>query len=384
MDFDLNEEQLMVRTMVKDFAEKEIAPTAREDDVNEAFPREIINKMAPLGLMGAPIPEEYGGMGLDWIAYGVMIEELGYQSQAVCSTVRAHISLGAQSILQWGSDEMKQKYVPDMAAGKILSGFVTTEPNVGSDIASIECMAVEDGDSYVLNGTKTWCTNGSQADLVIVIAQTDKEKKGRGLGAFLIPTDAAGYSAHAMHGKLGLRSSDSSEIALEDCRIPKENLIGKVGDGFKVAMSAFDRTRYCVAAGAVGALQMCVDASAKYVNDRAQFGRQLGTFQLVQEMISEMRVECEAARLLVYRAGYLKDQKKPDTIATSMAKWYATEAAFKGANNAIQVHGSYGYTNEYPLERILRDVKACTILEGTSQMHKLIIGRDTTGLAAFG
>jgi alkylation response protein AidB-like acyl-CoA dehydrogenase len=383
MDFELNEEQLMVRTMVKDFAEKEIAPTAREDDVNEKFPREIINKMAPLGLMGAPIPEEYGGMGLDWIAYGVMIEELGYQSQAVCSTVRAHISLGAQSILQWGSDEMKKKYVADMAAGKILSGFVTTEPNVGSDIASVECMAADDGDSWVLNGTKTWCTNGSQADYVIVVAQTDKSLKGRGLGAFLIPTDAKGYSAHAMHGKMGLRSSDSAEIALEDCRIPKENLLGKIGDGFKVAMSAFDRTRYCVAAGAVGALQMCIDASAKYVNDRVQFGKQLGTFQLVQQMIAQMRVECEAARLLVYRAGWLKNEKKPDTIATSMAKWYSTEAAFRGANNAIQILGSYGYTNEYPLERILRDVKACTILEGTSQMHTLIIGRDTTGLAAF-
>jgi alkylation response protein AidB-like acyl-CoA dehydrogenase len=383
MDFELNEEQLMVRTMVKDFAEKEIAPTAREDDVNEKFPREIINKMAPLGLMGAPIPEEYGGMGLDWIAYGVMIEELGYQSQAVCSTVRAHISLGAQSILQWGRDEMKKKYVADMAAGKILSGFVTTEPNVGSDIASVECMAADDGDSWVLNGTKTWCTNGSQADYVIVVAQTDKSLKGRGLGAFLIPTDAKGYSAHAMHGKMGLRSSDSAEIALEDCRIPKENLLGKIGDGFKVAMSAFDRTRYCVAAGAVGALQMCIDASAKYVNDRVQFGKQLGTFQLVQQMIAQMRVECEAARLLVYRAGWLKNEKKPDTIATSMAKWYSTEAAFRGANNAIQILGSYGYTNEYPLERILRDVKACTILEGTSQMHTLIIGRDTTGLAAF-
>jgi alkylation response protein AidB-like acyl-CoA dehydrogenase len=383
MNFELNEEQLMVRTMVKDFAEKEIAPTAREDDVNEAFPREIINKMAPLGLMGAPIPEEYGGMGLDWIAYGVMIEELGYQSQAVCSTVRAHISLGTQSILQWGSDEMKKKYVADMAAGKLLSGFVTTEPNVGSDIASVECMAADDGDSWVLNGTKTWCTNGSQADFVIVIAQTDKSLKGRGLGAFLIPTDAKGYSAHAMHGKMGLRSSDSAEIALEDCRIPKENLLGKIGDGFKVAMSAFDRTRYCVAAGAVGALQMCIDASAKYVADRTQFGKQLGTYQLVQQMIAQMRVECEASRLLVYRAGWLKDQKKPDTIATSMAKWYSTEAAFRGANNAIQILGSYGYTNEYPLERILRDVKACTILEGTSQMHTLIIGRDTTGIAAF-
>ena len=383
MDFELNEQQLMVRTMVKDFAEKEIAPTTREADINETFPREIINKMAPLGLMGAPIPEEYGGMGLDWISYGVMIEEIGYQSQAVASTVRSHISLGTQTVLQWGSDELKKKYVADMAAGKLLGGFVTTEPNVGSDIAGIECMAADAGDSWVLNGTKTWCTNGSQADLVIVIAQTDKSLKGRGLGAFLIPTDTKGYSAHAMHGKMGLRASDSAEIALEDCRSPKENLLGKVGDGFKVAMSAFDRTRYCVAAGAVGALQMCLDASVKYVNDRVQFGKQIGAFQLVQEMIAEMRVECEAGRLLVYRAGWLKDQKKPDTIATSMAKWYCTEAAFKGANNAIQIHGSYGYTNEYPLERILRDVKACTILEATSQLHKLIIGRDTTGLAAF-
>ena len=283
MDFELNETQLMVRTMVKDFAEKEVAPTAREDDINETFPTEILKKMAALGLMGAPIPEEYGGMGLDWLSYGIMIEELGYQSQAVCSTVRAHISLGAQSILQWGSDEQKKKYLPDMAAGKILSGFVTTEPNVGSDIAGIECMAVDDGDSWILNGTKTWCTNGSNADIVIVIAQTDKSLKGRGLGAFIIPTDSKGYSAHAMHGKMGLRSSDSSEIALEDCRIPKENLIGKIGEGFKVAMSAFDRTRYCVAAGAVGALQQCVDASAKYVADRVQFGKQLGQFQLVQE-----------------------------------------------------------------------------------------------------
>ncbi|MCX6013940.1 MAG: acyl-CoA dehydrogenase family protein [Chloroflexi bacterium] len=270
-----------------------------------------------------------------------------------------------------------------MAKGELLGGFVTTEPNVGSDVSAIETMAIKDGDSYVVNGTKTWCTNGSQADLVIFIAQTDKAAGPKGLTAFLVEKGTKGFSAHAMHGKMGLRASDSAELALEDCRIPAINIVGKVGDGFKVAMSAFDNTRLCVAAGAVGLSQACIDASVKYVNDRKQFGKKIGANQLVAEMIAEMRVECEAARLLVYRAAYLKNKAKPNTIETSMAKWYSTEAAFRAANNAIQIHGSYGYTNEFPLERYLRDIKACTILEGTSQMHKLILARDTTGIAAF-
>jgi len=383
MDFDLTEEQIMIRNLMKDFAKNEILPKARDDDRNERFPRDILDKMAPLGLLGAPLPEKYGGMGIDHIAYVLMIEELGRVSFALRSIVSVHISLFQKTLNQWGTEEQKQKYLPRTTKGEILGCFATTEPNVGSDIASIETSAVLDKGKWRLNGNKMWISNGGVADVALIFAQTDKAKKHRGITAFLVEKGTPGFSSTDIHGKLGLRSANTAELILEDCVVAEENVLGQVGKGFKIAMTAFDNARLCVAAGCVGLAQACIDASVLYAQTRQQFGKPIGSYQLVQEMIADMIVETEAARFLTYRAAYLKDKGIPHTVETSMAKYYASEVALRAANNAIQVHGGYGFSDEYPVERYYRDVKVATLLEGTSQMHKLIIGRNATGLNAF-
>ena len=383
MDFDLTEEQIMIRNLMKDFAKNEILPKARDDDRNERFPRDILDKMAPLGLLGAPLPEKYGGMGIDHIAYVLMIEELGRVSFALRSIVSVHISLFQKTLNQWGTEEQKQKYLPRATKGEILGCFATTEPNVGSDIASIETSAVLDKGKWRLNGNKMWISNGGVADVALIFAQTDKAKKHRGITAFLVEKGTPGFSSTDIHGKLGLRSANTAELILEDCVVAEENVLGQVGEGFKIAMTAFDNARLCVAGGCVGLAQACIDASVLYAQTRQQFGKPIGSYQLVQEMIADMIVETEAARFLTYRAAYLKDKGVPHTVETSMAKYYASEVALRAANNAIQVHGGYGFSDEYPVERYYRDVKVATLLEGTSQMHKLIIGRNATGLNAF-
>ena len=383
MDFDLTEEQIMIRNLMKDFAKNEILPKVRDDDRNERFPGDILDKMAHLGMLGAPLPEEYGGMGIDHIAYTLMTEELGRVSFALRSTVSVHISLFQQTLNQWGTEEQKQKYLPRTTKGEILGCFATTEPNVGSDISSIETSAVLDGGKWRLNGNKMWISNGGVAGVALIFAQTDKAKKHRGIAAFLVERDTPGFSSRDIHGKLGLRSANTAELILEDCLVPEENLLGQVGDGFKIAMTAFDNGRLCVAGGCVGLAQACIDASVLYAQTRQQFGKPIGSYQLVQEMIADMIVEAEAARFLTYRAAHLKDKGVPSTAETSMAKYYASEVALRAANNAIQIHGGYGYSDEYPVERYYRDAKYATLVEGTSQMHKLIIGRSTTGLSAF-
>ena len=383
MDFDLTEEQIMIRNLMKDFAKNEILPKARDDDRDERFPRDILDKMAPLGLLGAPLPEEYGGMGIDHIAYVLMMEELGRVSFALRSIVSVHISLFQLTLSQWGTEEQKQKYLPRATKGEILGCFATTEPNVGSDLASIETSAVLDGGKWRLNGNKMWISNGGVAEVALIFAQTDKAKKHRGIAAFLVDRDTPGFSSTDIHGKLGLRSANTAELILKDCVVPEENVLGQVGEGFKIAMTAFDNARLCVAAGCVGLAQACIDASVLYAKTRQQFGKPIGSYQLVQEMIADMIVETEAARFLTYRAAYLKDKGVPHTVETSMAKYYASEVALRAANNAIQVHGGWGFSDEYPVERYYRDVKVATLLEGTSQMHKLIIGRNATGLNAF-
>jgi hypothetical protein len=383
MDFDLTEEQIMIRNLMQDFAKNEILPKARDDDRNERFPGDILDKMAPLGLLGAPLPEKYGGMGIDHIAYVLMIEELGRVSFALRSIVSVHISLFQKTLNQWGTEEQKQKYLPRTTKGEILGCFATTEPNVGSDIASIETSAVLDKGKWRLNGNKMWISNGGVADVALIFAQTDKAKKHRGITAFLVEKGTPGFSSTDIHGKLGLRSANTAELILEDCVVTEENVLGQVGKGFKIAMTAFDNARLCVAGGCVGLAQACIDASVLYAQTRQQFGKPIGSYQLVQEMIADMIVETEAARFLTYRAAYLKDKGVPHTIETSMAKYYASEVALRAANNAIQVHGGYGFSDEYPVERYYRDVKVATLLEGTSQMHKLIIGRNATGFNAF-
>jgi butyryl-CoA dehydrogenase len=383
MYLELTDEQRAVREMARKFAEEYIVPVARENDVNERFPADIIEKMGELGLLGGPVPVEYGGAGLDHISHALVTEEIGKACSSVRTTISVQISLVELSLARWGTEAQKRRYLPAMCSGKLIGCFGLTEPNAGSDPSGMETTAVVDGDQWLLNGRKVWISNGGVAALAIVFAQTDKSKGHRGIGAFLVERDTPGFSSRDMHGKLGLRSSNTGELILEDCRIPKDQMLGKVGDGFKVAMSALDNGRYSVAAGCVGICQGCVDASVRYAKDRKQFGRAIGSFQLVQDLIARMIVDTEAARLLVFRAGHLKNQGVRCTREVSIAKYFASEAAVRCALDAIQVHGSYGYSNEYPVERYLRDAKVATIYEGTSQIQKLLIASQELGIRAF-
>ncbi|MBI4266976.1 MAG: acyl-CoA dehydrogenase family protein [Chloroflexi bacterium] len=383
MDFELNEEQNMIRTTARDFAEKEVAPVAKENNREERFPLDLVKKMGKMGFMGLNLPAEYGGGGADYMSYGVMLEELARADLGVAVTASSHLSLSGKTITRWGTEAQKRKYLPRLASGEMLGCLATTEPNVGSDVSSIETSATLKGDEWVLNGNKMWISNGGVAGVAIIIAQTDKTQGSKGLTAFLVERDTPGFSSKDIHHKLGVRTSNTAELVFEDCRIPKENMLGPLGKGMSVALSAFDSARLGVAARTVGVAQACVDASVAYAQTRKQFGKFIGSFQLIQELIADMTVETQAARLLVYRAAALKDKGDPATVETSMAKYYASEIAVKAANNAIQIHGSYGYTDEYPVERYLRDVRVSCILEGTSQIHKLIIGRAMTGLNAF-
>jgi len=384
VNFDFTPEQEMVRNLAREFAEREIAPYAAENDRLERFPAEIIRKMAPLGFLAGPIPTEYGGMGLDFIAYALLTEEIGRADSSVRTTLSVHVSLVQLTLLRWASDAQKQKYLPALARGDYLGCFALTEPNAGSDPAGMQTTAVRDGDYWVLNGTKTWISNGGVAGLAIVFAQTDRSKGHRGIAAFLVERDSTpGFTAREIKGKLGLRASNTAEIVLENCRVPAENLLGEVGQGMRIALSGLDNGRYSVAAGCVGIIQGCIDISVKYAQTRHQFGRPIGSFQLVQEMIADMVVDYEAARYLVYRAGHLKNKGVRNTRETSIAKLFASEAAIRAANNAIQIHGGYGYSREVPAERYWRDARVAAIYEGTTQIQKLIIGRETLGINAI-
>ncbi len=383
MDFEYSEEQSMIKAMARDFAEKEIAPVARDLSREERFPEELVKKMGEMGFMGLDLPAKYGGGGADYVSYCVMLEELARVDLSVAVTVSAHISLGGGTIEQWGNEAQKQKYLPDISSGKMMAAFGTTEPNVGSDVSSIETTAIRDGNDWILNGSKMWITNGGVAGVCTVIAQTDKSQGHRGLTAFVVEKGMPGFKTIDIHHKLGSRSSNTAELVFEDCRVPAENVLGPVGKGMAVALSAFDRARLGVAARSVGAAQGCIDAAVAYAKDRKQFGKVIASFQLIQQLLADMTVETDAARLLVYRAAVLKDKGDPATVQTSMAKYYSSEVAFRVANKALQIHGSYGYTDDFPIERFLRDVRVSSILEGTSQMHQLIIGRALTGINAI-
>ncbi|MBI2954081.1 MAG: acyl-CoA dehydrogenase family protein [Chloroflexi bacterium] len=383
MEFDLSEEQEMVRRLVRDFAEREIAPVIRDHDRAGCFPWEIIRKMSPLGLLGAPVPQEYGGMGVDFITYAIIIEQLGHADTSLRTTVSVHSSLAELAILYYGNEEQRRRYLPRLASGEIIGGFSITEPNVGSDAAGMQTIAAQDGDTWVLNGNKLWVTNGALGGLAIVFAQTDRSQGVKGISAFIVEAVLPGFTATEIRGKMGLRSSSTAEFVFEDCRVPQENLLGQIGDGFKIAMACLDNGRLGIAAGCVGLAQACIDASVKYARERKQFGRPIGSFQLVQDKVAEMVIETEAARFLVYRAAYLKNKGERNTREASIAKLYASEAAKRAADRAIQIHGSYGYSDEYPVERHYRDVRADTIYEGTSEIQKLIVGRHTLGIDAF-
>ncbi len=383
MNFDLTDEQQMIKETMKRFTDEKIVPVARENDINERFPKDILKKMASLGFLGGPIEEKYGGAGLEYISYSIMTEEIGRGCSSVRTTLSVQISLVGLTIQRWGSEEQKKKYLPGLCSMDIIGCFGLTEPGAGSDAVNQSTTAVLQKDEWMINGAKTWISNGGVADLAIVFAQTDKKKGHEGLAAFLIERDAPGFSNINIRGKLGLRSSNTAQLIMENCRIPKTNILGEVGDGFKIAMSALDNGRYSVAAGCVGIAQACIDASVKYAKERKQFDKPIGSFQLVQDMIARMVVDTEAARLLVSNAGHLKNKGIKTTRETSIAKYFASEAAMRAATDAIQIHGGYGYSDEYPVERYFRDAKVNTIYEGTSQIQKLIIGKDALGIQAI-
>ncbi|OLD53139.1 MAG: acyl-CoA dehydrogenase [Chloroflexi bacterium 13_1_40CM_2_70_6] len=383
MDFDLTSEQQQIRKLAKDFADREIAPGARERDRSETFPKDVLSKMAPLGLLGGPVPEQYGGMGVDYVSHALITEEIGRVDSSVRTTLSVQISLVELTLLKFGTEEQKRRYLPRLCKGDLIGCFGLTEPEVGSDATKIRASARRDGDAWVLRGRKTWISNGSVSNLALVFAQTDPAKEHKGIAAFLLERDEQPYGSQPIHGKLGLRSSDSSELILDDVRVPDTNRLGPVGDGFKIAMAALDSGRYSVAAGAVGVAQACIDASVTYATQRRSFGKPLAGHQLVQELIADMVVETEAARLLVWRAGDLKNKGRPNTRETSIAKLYASEIAQRAADNAIQIHGGYGFSDEFPVERYWRDARVNRLYEGTTQIQKLIIGRFATGIDAI-
>ena len=383
IDFELTDEQRLIRETARDFTDNEIVPVARENDRNERFDTELVQKMADMGFLGAIVAEEYGGRGLDYRTYGLIVEEIGRGDSSARTVVSVQTSLVCSSIERWGTEEQKHEWLPKLCSGEALGCFGLTEPSSGSDAASLKTRATKVDGGWKLNGQKQWISMGNYAKLALIFARTDPEKAHRGLACFLVPTDSDGFSSGSIHGKLGLKASDTAELSLSDVEVPDEAMLGEIGDGFKVAMSALDSGRYSVASGCVGISQGCVNASVQYAKEREQFGRPIGSFQLVQAMIADMVVDTEAARGLVWKAGWLKDTGKPSTTETSIAKLYATEAAVRNANLAIQVHGGSGYVDDHPVERYLRDARVATLYEGTSQIQKLIIGRAATGLNAM-
>jgi butyryl-CoA dehydrogenase len=380
---ELSDEQRLIKETAREFVDNEVVPRARESDRAQRFDLELARRLGGMGYLGAPVAEQYGGRGLDVTGYGLIVEEIGRGDSAMRTVVSVQTSLVCGSIERWGSEQQKQRWLPKLTAGEAFGCFGLTEPDTGSDAASLRTRAERIEGGWRISGQKMWISLGNVAELALIFAQTDPAAKHRGLACFLVPTESAGFSAEEIHGKLGLRSSDTASLALDAVEVGDEALMGEVGDGFKVAMSALDSGRYSVAAGCVGICEACVEASVAYATERRQFDRPLAAFQLVQEMIADQIVRRDAARMLVRRAGQLKDAGKPSTVETSVAKLYATEASVECANLAIQVHGGSGYVDDYPVERYLRDARVTTLYEGTSQIQKLIIGRDATGINAM-
>jgi butyryl-CoA dehydrogenase len=380
IDFELTDEQRLIRETARDFTDREIVPRARENDRNEHFDTELVQKIADMGFLGAIVPEEYGGRDVDYRTYALIVEEIGRGCSAMRTVVSVVTSLVCSSLVRWGSEEQKREWLPQLCSGEALGCFGLTEPDTGSDAANLKTRARQVDGKWRISGGKMWISLGNYSKLALVFAQTDPQKKHRGLACFLVRTDQPGFTTQEIHHKLGLKGSDTAELVLDDV---EGDLMGEVGDGFKIAMSALDSGRYSVAAGCVGICQGSLDASIAYCKERTQFERPIGSFQLVQEMIADMVVHTEAARGLVWRAGWIKDQGKPSTTETSIAKLYATEAAVKCADLGIQVHGGSGYVDDHPVERYLRDARVTTLYEGTSQIQKLIIGRAYTGLNAL-
>jgi alkylation response protein AidB-like acyl-CoA dehydrogenase len=377
VDFDLSEEQRQVRELARDFCNAEVAPRARDLDRAEAFPDELLPKLFAVGFLAAPVPEEYGGMGTDYLSYGLIIEELGRTDASMRSMVSVNVGLVAMSILTWGTDEQKQEWLPRLAS-EGLGAFALTEPDAGSDPSSMKTSARRDGDDWVINGSKIFITNGSRGILTVVYAQTDQ-----GITAFLVPQDSSGYRGTPIHGKLGLRAGDTAEVGLVDVRVPDRYRLGEVGKGLRIALNSLDSGRFSLAAGCTGIAQASLDAALGYADERQQFGRKISSFQLVQELIAEIYLDVEAARPLYWKVAWKHMKGERHTIESSVAKTFCSEAAVRCADRAVQVHGGYGYIDEYPVARYLRDARVTTLYEGTSQVQRLLLGRHLTGENAF-
>ncbi|MEO2077907.1 MAG: acyl-CoA dehydrogenase family protein [Bacillus sp. (in: firmicutes)] len=372
MDFSFSEEQELLRKTVRQFVDKEIMPYIREWDEKQHFETSILKRLADLGLMGVCIPEQYGGSGMDYNSLAIVCEELERGDTAFRTAVSVHTGLNSMTLLQWGNEQQKQKYLTPQAKGLKVGAFGLTEPNAGSDVAAMQTTATKQGDYYILNGSKTWISLCDVADHFLIFAYTDKSKKHHGISAFIVEREWEGFSSKAIKGKLGIRAGNTGELFFDNVMVPKENLVGEEGEGFKIAMSALDNGRFTVAAGACGTIMASLEASLKYCHERSTFGKEIGKHQLVQQMIAKMEAGLQQSRLLVFRAGWLKNQGKRNTRETSLAKWQACDYAYEAANDAVQIHGAYGFSNEYPVERYLRNAKAPVIYEGTREIHTVM------------
>jgi alkylation response protein AidB-like acyl-CoA dehydrogenase len=376
LDFQLNDEQQQLKKTVREFAEREILPHVMEWDEAARFPMEVVKELGRLGLMGIIFPAEYGGAGMGYIEYATAIEELSRVDGSVGIIVAAHTSLCSNHIFLAGNETQKQKYIPKLATGEFIGAWGLTEPNSGSDAGGARCSAVRKGDKWVLNGTKTFITNGSYADVYVVVAVTDRTNGTHGLSAFVVEKGTKGFRPGKKENKLGLRASDTSELIFEDCEIPEDHLLGKEGDGFIDAMRILDGGRISIAALGLGMAQGAFDSALKYSKQRKQFGKAISEFQAIQWKLADMATEIDAARLLTMRAAWLKDNHMKTTLESSMAKLYTSEVAARAANEAVQIHGGYGFIKDYPAEKFYRDVKLCTIGEGTSEIQRMVISRQ--------
>ncbi|KIF02264.1 acyl-CoA dehydrogenase [Streptomyces sp. RSD-27] len=384
MNLELSEEQEAVRRLARAFTDREVAPYAAAWDRAESVDRSIVKKLGDLGFLGLTVPEEYGGSGGDHLSYVLVTEELGRGDSAVRGIVSVSLGLVAKTVAAWGTEEQKRTWLPRLCSGAALGCFGLTEPGTGSDAAALTTRAVREGDAYVISGSKMFITNGTWADLVLLFARTDPATPGhRGISAFLVPADTPGLTRQEVHGKLGLRGQATAELTLDGVRVPASAMLGPEGKGFSVAMSALAKGRMSVAAGCVGIAQAALDAAVSYATQREQFGKPIAHHQLVQELIADISVDVDAARLLTWRVADLVDRGRPFATEASTAKLFASEAAVRAASNALQVHGGYGYIDEYPAGKLLRDARVMTLYEGTSQIQKLLIGRARTGVSAF-
>jgi len=383
MDFTLSEEHLMVQKMVRDFAEREIGPIIKENDRAQTFDRSLLPKMAAQGILGICIPVRYGGAGMDYISLGLTCEELERVDTSARVIMSVHMGLNSMALLQWATEEQKQKYLVPQATGEKVSTYALTEPAAGSDAVGIQTTARRDGDRWILNGEKMWISLADVADHFLIIAWTDMEKKKArdhgGMSAFIVERGLPGLETGTIHGKLGVRAGNTGFISMTDVPVPAANMLGKEGEGFKIAMSCLDNGRYTVAWGATGLIRASLEASTKYANERQAFGVVIGKHQLVQQMISNMVLKYDAARLLCLRAGWLKNQGIRNTRETALAKWFATVSSFESADDAVEIHGAYGYSDEYDVERYLRNSKGAVIYEGSKEIQQLIQAQYALG-----